>query len=361
MTIRFGVVGCGLIADFHARALAETRGAKLVGCASRSRETADTFAKRHGVLAYPSIEHLMADKSIDAVCICTPSGKHFEPAMEAIREGKHVIIEKPLEISLRRCDQLIAAAERQGVVLSTVFQSRFHESSRLLKQAIEQQRFGHMVLADAYVKWFRPQTYYDESAWKGTWALDGGGALMNQAIHCVDLLLWLAGPVETVTAQAATRAHDDIEVEDVLVATLRFSHGALGVIEATTGAFPGTYKRIEIAGTQGSATLDEESITQWKFAKPRALDATLLKSKSLKTKTGGGAANPAAIGHHGHARQFADVVQAIRKGSSPLIDGHEARRSVEVTLAIYQAAQTGRTISLPLARDPKLTHQPFPG
>jgi UDP-N-acetyl-2-amino-2-deoxyglucuronate dehydrogenase len=360
LTIRFGIVGCGLIADFHARAIADTRGAKLVGCTSRSEESSARFAKKHKIPAYPDIDALLAENSVDAISVCTPSGAHHEPAMRAIRAGKHVVVEKPLEISLARCDQMIAAADKKGVVLSTIFQSRFHDSARTLKRAVEQLRFGPLILADGYVKWYRSQEYYNDSAWKGTWALDGGGALMNQAIHCVDLLLWLVGPVESVTAQASTRGHEDIEVEDVLVATMRFAHGAIGVLEATTCAYPGMLKRVEISGTQGSATLEEESIVRWDFAKTKTSDAAIRGDVSSKSQ-GGGASHPAAISHQGHARQYQDIVKAIKNGDSPLIDGHEARQSVELVLAIYQAARTGRSVTLPLKRDPKLTNKPFPG
>ncbi len=224
----------------------------------------------------------------------------------------------------------------------------------MLKQAIDQERFGRLTVGDAYVKWYRTQQYYDSGAWRGTWKLDGGGALMNQAIHSVDLLSWLMGPVKDLSARTAMLAHERIEVEDVAMATLRFANGALGVIEATTAAYPGALKRIEIHGSTGSAVLQEEDITTWNFARPTRADAALLQRMAGKTKTGGGAADPAAIGHHGHTAQFKDVLQAIKTGHQPLIDGPEGRRSVEIILAIYKAAESGRTVTLPLTGDPKL-------
>ena len=272
--------------------------------------------------------------------------------MAAAKAGKHVIVEKPLEVTLKRCDAVIKACEAAGVALATIFPSRFHESAQLLKRAVEQGRFGRLTIGDAYVKWYRTQQYYDSGAWRGTWALDGGGALMNQAIHSVDLLLWLMGPVVEVTAHTATLAHERIEVEDVAMATLRFANGALGVIEATTAAYPGALKRIEIHGSEGSAVLEEEDIKTWDFAKPTARDKALLERMAGKTQTGGGAADPAAIGHHGHTAMFKDVLKAISSGSRPLIDGPEGRRSVEVILAIYKAAETGRSVTLPLSSDP---------
>ena len=240
-------------------------------------------------------------------------------------------------------------------MLSTIFPSRFHTSSATLKKAIDKGRFGRLTLGDAYVKWFRTQAYYDSGQWRGTWALDGGGALMNQAIHSVDLLTWLMGPVAEISAATATLAHKRIEVEDVATASLRFENGALGVIEATTAAFPGWLKKIEIHGSHGSACLEEEDIKTWQFAKMTAADKKILADLSHQTSTGGGASDQSAIGHAAHAHQFKDVIKAIKKGTTPAIDGHEGRRSVEIILAIYKAAETGKRIRLPLARDPVLT------
>ena len=176
---------------------------------------------------------------MEAVTIATPSGAHMEPAVAAAKAGKHVVVEKPLEVTLKKCDRIIEACDKAGVKLAAIFPSRFHDSSKLMKQAVDAGRFGRLTLGDAYVKWYRTQQYYDSGAWRGTWALDGGGALMNQAVHTVDLLAWLMGPVAEVQANTATLAHERIEVEDTAVATLQFANGALGIIEATTAAYPG--------------------------------------------------------------------------------------------------------------------------
>ena len=354
MAFGFGIIGCGMISNFHAKAIADTRGAKLVACYDMVAAAADRLASQAGCRAYHQLDALLADKDVQIVTIGTPSGAHFEPALAAARAGKHVIVEKPLEITLKRCDQIIAECDKAGVVLSTIFPSRFHESAQLLKKAIDRGRFGRLTIGDAYVKWYRTQQYYDSGAWRGTWQLDGGGALMNQAIHSVDLLAWLMGPVAEITAQTATLAHERIEVEDVAMAALRFENGALGVIEATTAAYPGALKRVEIHGSEGSAVLQEENIITWEFANKTPSDENLLERMRGKTKTGGGAADPAAIGHHGHAAQFQDVVKAIKMGRKPLIDGPEGRRSVEIILAVYKAAETGRAIRLPLSSDPVL-------
>ncbi len=354
MSLGFGIIGCGMISHFHARAVADIQGGTLVGCTSRRPEAARKFAAGHHCRAYDSLDELLADPQIEIVTIATPSGAHLEDAVAAARAGKHVIVEKPLEITLKRCDRIIRACEQHGVQLATIFPSRFHESSQRLKRAIDDRRFGRLTLGDAYVKWFRTQQYYDSGAWRGTWQLDGGGALMNQAIHSVDLLRWLMGPVEEIQARAATLAHKRIDVEDTVVATLRFANGALGTIEATTTAYPGYLKRIEISGSTGTAVLEEENLKRWDFFKPHKEDAAVLAAMLEHESGGGGASDPAAIGHHGHARQFADFVAAVRRGRRPAIDGHEGRLSVEIVLAIYKAAETGRTIKLPLKSDPRL-------
>lgn len=350
----FGIIGCGMIAHFHARAIADVRGAQLVACYDAIPAAAARLAEATGCRAYDNLQQMLADPRVTVVTICTPSGAHLEPAVAAARAGKHVIVEKPLEITLKRCDRIIAACREAGVVLSTIFPSRFHDGSIELKRAIDRGRFGRLTLGDAYVKWYRSQAYYDSGAWRGTWELDGGGALMNQAIHSVDLLGWLMGPVRRISAHAGTLAHQRIAVEDTAVATLEFENGALGIVEATTAAYPGYLKRIEIHGSAGSAAIEEEDIVRWDFEKKRREDEAILHRMQTRTSTGGGASDPAAIGHHGHARQFADVLGAIKSGKSPAIDGPEGRRAVEIILGIYKAAELGRAVTLPLATDPTL-------
>ena len=211
-----------------------------------------------------------------------------------------------------------------------------------------------MTLGDAYVKWFRTQQYYDSGAWRGTWKLDGGGALMNQAVHSVDLLTWLMGPVAEVTAHTSTIAHERIAVEDVCVATMKFASGALGTIEATTAAYPGYLKRIEIHGSDGTAVIEEEDIKIWDFAKTIKRDDAVKQKMAESKSGGGGASDPTAIGHQAHAKQFTDVVESVKKNRAPFIDGAEGRRSIEIILAIYKAAETGKAVRLPLKSDPTL-------
>ncbi len=354
MAIGFGIIGCGMISNFHAKAIADVRGAKLVAGFDKVAPAADRLAAETGCKAYYDLDEMLADPAVDVVTIGTPSGAHLEPAVAAARAGKHVIVEKPLEITLKRCDKIIEACDKAGVVLSTIFPSRFHAPSIEIKRAIDAGRFGKLTIGDAIVKWYRTQEYYDSGAWRGTWGLDGGGALMNQAIHSVDLLSWLMGPVAEIRARTAMLAHQNIEVEDVAMATVQFENGALGIIEATTAAYPGYLKRIEIHGSHGSAIMEEEDIIKWDFAKARARDKAIHAKMAEQESGGGGAADPAAIGHHGHARQFADVLKAIRQGTQPSIDGPEGRRSVEIILGIYKSAETGRAVPLPLKSDPVL-------
>lgn len=354
MMYGFGIVGCGMIAKFHAKAIADLEDAQLVGCWNRTPDKAQALAGEFGGKAHSSLESLIADPDVHVISICTASGAHMEPAVAAAEAGKHVVVEKPLEITLDRCDRIIDACERNNVRLATIFPSRFHDSSLTFKQAVDSGRFGQLTLGDAFVKWYRTQEYYDSGAWRGTWKFDGGGALMNQAIHSVDLLQWMMGPVKQISAATATLAHERIAVEDTAVASLQFANGALGVIEATTAAYPGYLKRIEIHGSRGSVMMEEEDFVKWDFAEEIPADKAVRERMNASQSTAGGASDPSAIGHHGHTRLFADLLEAIVQGRPPAIDGHEGRKSVEIILAIYQAAETGRAVQLPLAKDPEL-------
>ncbi len=275
MAIGFGIIGCGMIAHFHARAIGDIRGAKLVACYDKIPAAADKLAEATGCKAYHDLDAMLADPAVEVVTIGTPSGAHLEPAVAAARAGKHVIVEKPLEITLRRCDKIIEACDKAGVVSrpssprgST---SRASRSSGPSSKAAS----AGLTVGDAIVKWYRTQAYYDSGAWRGTWELDGGGALMNQAIHSVDLLTWLMGPVVEVRARTGLLAHERIAVEDVAVATVAFANGAVGIIEASTAIYPGYLKRIEIHGSAGSAVMEEEDIVKWDFAKPAKRDAAI--------------------------------------------------------------------------------------
>ena len=339
--MNFGIIGTGMIADFHARAIAEIPGARLAACFSLYEKDARAFAARHGCTAYADLAEFLAHPGLDTVTICTPSGVHLEPALQAAAAGKHVIVEKPLEITEARCDAMIDACEREGVTLAGIFPSRFHEAPRAIKAAADAGRFGRLTMGNAYVKWWREPSYYAAGGWKGTRAMDGGGALMNQSIHAIDLLLWIMGPWSEVRAMTATLGHQGIEVEDCASAAIRFENGALGAIQGSTAVWPGFLKRIEVSGISGSAMMDEEDLIFWKFRDESPSDDALRAALSGKTASGGGAADPAAIGHHGHRLQIQDFMAAVREGRAPLVDGREARRAVELVRAIYRSAETG--------------------
>jgi UDP-N-acetyl-2-amino-2-deoxyglucuronate dehydrogenase len=343
----FGIAGLGMIAEFHAKAIAAMTGGKLVAAFSRNQEKADKFCAEHGGEAYADMAAFLADPQLDIVTICTPSGLHLEPAEQAAAAGKHVVVEKPLEVTPERCDRIISACEKAGVKLATVFPSRFADAALLVKKAIDAGRFGKLTLGSAYIKWWRTQDYYDSGAWRGTRDLDGGGALMNQSIHAIDLLQWFMGPVESIVAQADCLAHERIEVEDVGAAVLKFTSGALGVIEGSTATYPGQLKRLEICGTAGSAILEQDSLKQWEFAEETDEDAAI-REQFAAGEASGGQSDPKAISFTGHQRQFEDFVRAL-DGGQALVDGAEGRKSVEIINAIYKSAKAGGApVKLPL-------------
>ena len=348
MEVGFGIVGCGMIAPFAAKAVSEIAGARLVAAFSRNESRARSVADPYGAEPCTDYDSFLDSEDLNVVYISTPSGMHAEYGIPAAEAGKHVIVEKPIEITLTRAKELAQACDDAGVKLGVISQSRFAEGSRLMKEAVDQGRFGQLTLADAYVKWYRNQAYYDEGGWKGTRALDGGGALMNQSIHAIDLLQWFAGPVREVTAFCDTLGHERIDVEDTAVAALRFENGALGVIIGATSAYPGFQKRIELSGSKGSAALEEEDITFWRFYPPDPGDDEVLERFRARRSGPGGAADPAGISHVGHRKQFEDFLAAVAEDRPPLVDAGEGMKSLEIILAIYASSAERRPVSLPL-------------
>jgi predicted dehydrogenase len=311
---------------------------------SSARKFADEL--KSDIAIFTDLQSALNRQDVHLVIITTPSGAHLQPAVAAARSGRHVVVEKPLEITTARCDAIIAACEEQGVQLCTIFPSRFGDANVELKKAIEAGRFGRLTLGETTCKWWRSQQYYDEGGWKGTKALDGGGALMNQAIHNVDLLQWMMGDVTHLAGFTAMLAHERIEVEDTAVACLRFRNGALGVIQATTSVYPGLPKTIGIHGDRGTVVIEQDDVLRWEFTPETAADQLIKERFAQKTGASGGSSNPAAISHQGHTRQLADFVRAIRTGSKPLVDGREGRKAVAIIEGIYQAATTGKTVAL---------------
>jgi predicted dehydrogenase len=344
--IGFAVIGTGMIAEVHAQAIKDTPDARLVAVWTRSAEKRNEFAHRFGCRAGESLEALVADPEIKAVTIATPSGAHADVAVPFLEAGKAVLCEKPLEVSLQAVDRILSAAERGGGLLAGVFQMRLGRGARLIKQAVEAGRFGRLTLCSAYIKWWRSPEYYASSSWKGTLKLDGGGALINQGIHAVDLLQWIAGLPAEVSAFSGTLAHTGIEAEDTVAATLRYPHGGLGTIEAASSAWPGSDLRIEIMGSRGSAVLVNDSIARWEFADPQPEDERIREEFASSGKMKVGSGDPRGMSWNEHRVQIADLAQAIREGRQPMIPGAEARRAVQLVLAIYESAKTGRIVRL---------------
>jgi UDP-N-acetyl-2-amino-2-deoxyglucuronate dehydrogenase len=344
MSIKIALIGVGSIADFHATAISQVEGAELVACHSRTEEKGQKFAADNNCEYIASLDDLLAREDIDAVAITTPSGTHADLGVLAAKAGKHVLCEKPLDISVEQIDALIEACDSNNVLLGAIFQSRFGPGAQALKKAIDAGRFGKLTQCSAYIPWFRSAEYYAGAGWRGTWTLDGGGALMNQGIHAIDLLLWLAGEVTQVSGKVQTRLHD-IEVEDNAVAWLQFANGGLGVIQGSTACYPGESKRVEIKGEKGSVTLVDDTPVLWDFETAAPEDEEVQKLRDGAT-IGGGASDPRAISTEGHRAQYADFVAAIQEKRQPAIPGREGRRAVQVIRAIYDSSKQNQTISL---------------
>ncbi len=332
---KFGIIGAGLIADFHAKAIESLGNARLVGVCGTNKEKLKNLAAKYDCRSYSSHSELLANDDIDIVTIATPSGAHMEPAIEAAKRGKHVICEKPLEISLDRIDNMIEAHASAGTRLGGIFNFRFSESLKPLKSALENGRFGTISFAAVYVPWWRGDDYYNDS-WHGTWKLDGGGALINQSIHMVDLLQYLMGPVESLQAYTATHGHN-IEVEDTAAAVLRFRNNSLGAIYGSTASYPGQPRRIEITGTKGTVVMADDIIKVWEFADNTKADKEII-NKFSKAEGGGGASDPGAIPFQPHAKNISSFIESIETGQEFEISGPEARKAVEIVLAVYKSA-----------------------
>jgi UDP-N-acetyl-2-amino-2-deoxyglucuronate dehydrogenase len=336
----FAIVGTGMIAGYHAQAIAQTEGARLIAVVSRSPEKGARFAERHDVpVVAGSVDEIAARADVHVVNVTTPSGAHLTPALQAIAAGKHVVVEKPLETTPERADQIAHAARARGVKVAGIFQGRFGAGARRVKEALDAGRFGRLVLASAYVKWHRSPEYY-ETPWKGRWDLDGGGALMNQAIHGVDLLQWFAGLPTEVSAFMTRRVHLGIEADDTTVANLKFPGGALGTIEATTATWPGWSRRIELCGEYGAVCLEEDQIVRWEFAREEPEDDAL-RAAPRDGSLGSGAGAASGISIAGHLAQIQDFVAAVHDDRAPAIDAEEARKAVALIHAIYESAKSG--------------------
>ncbi len=352
-TIGFGIIGCGVIAPTHADAIRanEPNGAELVAVYDVVLEAAQKLAARYNVAAYSDLTAFLAHPGLDVVNVCVPSGLHSQVGIAAARAGKHLMMEKPLDITLEAADQLIQTCREQRVKLAVISQHRFNPAMRQLRTALEAGRFGDLVLGDAIIKWYRTQQYYDSAGWRGTYRFDGGGALMNQGVHYIDLLQWTMGAVKSIRAVTHTRTHQ-IEVEDVALAIVQFENGAIGIIEGSTSVYPGLPERLEISGRDGTVILEAGRIKTWEFRDEKGEAGNyggVAKPPNAENSSAvTGAADPAAISGGGHVFQVSDILEAIRQQREPILNGVEARKPLEIILAIYQSARENREIFLPL-------------
>ena len=342
--MRIGILGAGNISDTHARAARAIPGVDVVAVYGQNQQKAAALAERYGGRAYDSLDRFLDHRPMDIVAIGSPSALHAQEGIAAAERGLHVLVEKPLDVTTDKADAFIAAADRAGVKLGVFFQDRLKPDIVTLKQLIDRGALGAPVLASGHVRWYRPPDYYSGSRWRGRRALDGGGALINQAIHTLDLLLHLWGPIASVDARAATRLHQ-IEVEDTLVATMTFASGALGVFEGSTAVYPGYPRRLELTGSNGTAIVNHDSLVALDLKTPVEGAPAVVDPRS-DPQAAQNAASPTVSDATPHRRIFEDFIAAIRANTTPACDGREGRRSVAVVEAIYLSAREGRAVTI---------------
>ncbi len=347
--LRFGIIGCGVIGPTHAEAIDSLPDAQLIAVADPIEARAQKLADKYRVTPYTNIQAMLEREQLDVVTVCTPSGEHGKHACQVMRTGRHVIVEKPMEITRAAIDEMLRTQQEMGVKLSVISQHRFDAATQQIHELVQEQAFGRLVLGNVIIPWWRSQAYYDSGAWRGTWEFDGGGVLMNQSIHSIDLLRWLMGPVKSLYAYTDTLAHR-METEDVGVAILRFVNGAVGTIAATTGAYPGVTTRIEVFGDKGSAIIENDQLSYLHLARDEQEQAGDYGSNPKTTRKiavdSSAAQNPAAVSTNSHALQIADMIRAIRENGTPLVDGNAARQSVDIILGIYESVRTHKEITL---------------
>ena len=344
--INVGIIGCGAISKMHIDSYLQIPETKIVAVSDANEANAKRIADGLSVDWYTDFYQMLERKDIDLVSVCTPSGLHGMAAIAAAKAGKHVVVEKPLDVTLSKIDSVIKACDDYGVQLHCIFNNRYREGNQFLKKAITAGRFGQMINANASIRWYRDQDYYLKSNWHGTLALDGGGALMNQSIHYVDLLIWMMGDVESLSAYTATLLHKTIEAEDTAVAALRFKNGALGTILATTSTYPGYPAELQFVGERGSASIVDGIIKQWAFIDHDPLDAEAALYWRDVAVDNERASSPMAFSCNEHKRQIERSISSILSNSKPEIGGLDARRSVALVLAVYESSATGKKVYL---------------
>jgi len=339
MTMHIGLIGGGNITDTHSRAVRAIPGAEVAAIYGTNAEKVVRLCRQYGGKPYQDFDAFLGHRPMDLVVIGSPSGLHATHGIAAAGCGLHVLTEKPIDVTTQRADALIQAAENSGVKLGVIFQDRVQPGIRQLKEWVSTGVVGKPILADARVKWYRPLEYYGNSRWRGRWALEGGGALMNQGVHTVDLLLWILGDVLRVQARTATALHA-VEVEDTAVAILEFASGALGVLQATTAAYPGYPRRVEITGSEGTVILEHDQILAVNLHNPPpGVSARVAPDRNQS------ASSPVVSDVRGHQAVLEDFIRAVEQDRAPLCDGREGRRSVAVIEAIYRAARNSERIA----------------
>jgi len=343
MTTYIGLIGGGNISATHARAALAIPGVEIAAIYGTNSGKVARLCAEHGGRPYSDLQQFLAHRPMELVAIGSPSGLHAAQGIVAAQHGLHILTEKPIDISTERADTLIAAADKAGVKLGVFFQDRCKPDIVRVKKAVEAGVLGRPILADACVKWYRPTEYYANSRWRGTWALDGGGALINQAVHTVDLMLWMFGDVASVQATSKTSLHA-IEAEDTLVAILEFANGALGVLQATTSAYPGYPRQLELTGSEGTVIIEQDRLLA---ADLRNSPADLLSGG--KADQNSSASSPVVSDVRGHQAVLEDFLQAIQTKTTPRCDGREGRRSLALVEAIYAACKTGEQVRCKVA------------
>jgi UDP-N-acetyl-2-amino-2-deoxyglucuronate dehydrogenase len=346
-SLKFGVVGTGVGSSFISGAaseLAKEGILELTGVVARNKAKTEEFARKYGFKnAYSNIYDMISSEKPDIIAVSAPHYVHFQIALEAIESGINVLVDKPMAINLREADELIRRAEVKGVKLGVILQSRFDDSFSFVKSLADKGALGRLIMGEAIVEWYRTEEYYASSSWRGRWATEGGGALINQAIHTIDLLLWIMGEPESVWAKVSTVGHN-IEVEDLAAAVVKFRNGALGVIQASTATYPGLPTRLEIHGLKGTVIVEGDEVKFMKLAEEiSGLKPPVKRTEGLKSWE-----RPEAVPIENHKRLLRDFVNAVLEDRKPRVDGYEGRRSLEVIRAIYLSSATGDVVKLPL-------------
>jgi len=342
---RFGIIGAGVISDYHAQAIKSHPDGKIVAVADVDKARAERFVAAHGGEAMTDLAALVRRPDIDAVCVCSPTYLHASHALAAIRAKKHVVVEKSMATNLRDATRMIVEARENGVKLAVIFQKRTEEAAQRIKRAIAEGIFGKMVFGDASIKYWRNQAYYDSADWRGTWEKEGGGAVMTQGSHGIDLLLYMMGDVEKIYAWMDTIAHVRIEVEDVALALLKYKNGAYGRLQATTAANPGQGNVFEFNGTHGSAILVEDTITSWAISSSKDILAEETIS-GVEGKPSSAASSATVFPVEGHIKQIANFIAAVRGEEELICDGLEGRRSLQLITALYESARRKEEVYL---------------